>query len=96
MGAKVRADRRNQNTEPLVAVESGGHPPPCGAPESAPRHPAIAIPGADPELEADVRATAAWFEALPFELQRYLDHEALHGRGAYTRFVDVAPKPSTT
>jgi hypothetical protein len=70
MGAKVRADRRSQHAEPLVAVD----PAPL-----------------DPELEADVRAAAVWFDALPAELQRYLDHEAVYGRGAYP-----APKPPAT
>jgi hypothetical protein len=87
MGAKVRADRRSQHSEPLVAVE----------PVSAD----VAVGGAGPasaleppEIEADVRATSVWFEALPPELQRYFDHEARHGRGAY-RFVvgGAAPEP---
>ncbi len=83
MGAKVRADRRSQHPEPLVAVESGGH---------AATHPPT--PEADPDLEADVRATAAWFEALPSELQRYLDHEALHsGRRAYGSPTRRRPPP---
>jgi hypothetical protein len=37
----------------------------------------------DPELEAEVQAISAWFEALPAGLQSYLDHEARHGRDAY-------------
>ena len=37
----------------------------------------------DPELEEEVQAISAWFEALPAGLQSYLDHEARHGRDAY-------------
>ncbi len=37
----------------------------------------------DHELEAEVQAVAAWFEALPAEWQRYFDHEAQSGRRAY-------------
>ena len=39
----------------------------------------------DPELEAEVAAVAAWFEAQPPEWQRYFDHEARHGLEAYGR-----------
>ena len=35
------------------------------------------------ELEAEVRAVAAWFEALPPEWQSYFDREAKSGRQAY-------------
>jgi hypothetical protein len=38
----------------------------------------------DPDLEAEVQAVAAWFEALPPEWQRYFDHEAKSGREAYS------------
>jgi hypothetical protein len=37
----------------------------------------------DQELEAEVQAVAAWFEALSPEWQRYFDHEAKSGRQAY-------------
>ena len=37
----------------------------------------------DHDLETEVQAVAAWFEALPVEWQRYLDHEARAGRQAY-------------
>jgi hypothetical protein len=37
----------------------------------------------DAELEAEVQAVAASFEALPAEWQRYLDQEARAGRRAY-------------
>ncbi len=37
----------------------------------------------DPDLEAEVQAVAAWFDALPLEWQRYFDHEAVYGRRAY-------------
>jgi hypothetical protein len=37
----------------------------------------------DAELEAEVQAVAAFFEALPAEWQRYLDQEARAGRRAY-------------
>ena len=37
----------------------------------------------DHDLEAEVQAVAAWFDALPQEWQRYLDHEAQSGRRAY-------------
>ncbi len=40
-------------------------------------------PPADPELEAEVAAIAAWFEALPRDLQAYFDREAASGRRAY-------------
>jgi hypothetical protein len=84
MGAKVRADRRSQHAEPLVAVE-----------------PPLVEAELDADFEADVRAAAVWFEALPPELQRYFDHEALHGRGAYpsndggapSAALGSAPKP---
>lgn len=39
----------------------------------------------DPELEAEVAAVAAWFEALPAELRAYLDVEARCGQKAYAR-----------
>jgi hypothetical protein len=42
-------------------------------------------PTADHDLETEVQAVAAWFEALPAEWQRYLDHEARAGRQAYGR-----------
>jgi hypothetical protein len=38
---------------------------------------------ADSELEAEIQAVAAFFEALPAEWQRYLDQEARAGRRAY-------------
>jgi hypothetical protein len=38
---------------------------------------------ADQDLEAEVQAVAAWFDALPPEWQRYFDHEAKSGRQAY-------------
>ena len=37
----------------------------------------------DHEHEAEIEAIAAWFEALPAEWQRYLDHEARAGQEAY-------------
>jgi hypothetical protein len=88
MGAKVRADRRSQHSEPLVAVEVVPAEPVVGG----------------PDLEADVHTAALWFEALSPELQRYLDHEAQHGRGAYMAIAggsaDAAPastpKPAAT
>jgi hypothetical protein len=39
----------------------------------------------DPDLEIEVQAVAAWFDALPAEWQRYFDHEAQSGRRAYGR-----------
>ncbi|MFT3773253.1 MAG: hypothetical protein QM820_48360 [Minicystis sp.] len=39
--------------------------------------------GADPEIEVEAAAVAAWFGALPAELQAYFDHEARCGREAY-------------
>ena len=43
-------------------------------------------PGAiDPELEAEIAAVAALFDALPLDWQRYLDHEAEVGQAAYGR-----------
>jgi hypothetical protein len=46
---------------------------------------ALATPEAEPdqELESEVQAVAAWFEALPPEWQRYFDREAENGRQAY-------------
>jgi hypothetical protein len=41
--------------------------------------------GADPELEIEVQAVSAWFDALPAEWQSYFDHEAQSGRQAYGR-----------
>jgi hypothetical protein len=38
---------------------------------------------AEPEVEAEVQAIAAWFDALSPEWQRYFDHEARSGRQAY-------------
>jgi hypothetical protein len=38
---------------------------------------------AEPEVEAEVQAIAAWFDALSPEWQRYFDHEAKSGRQAY-------------
>ncbi len=37
----------------------------------------------DGELEAEVQAIAAWFDALPAEWQRHFDREAESGRQAY-------------
>jgi hypothetical protein len=37
----------------------------------------------DQELEAEIQAVAAWFDALPAEWQRYFDDEATSGRRAY-------------
>ena len=37
----------------------------------------------DHDLETEIQAVAAGFEALPVEWQRYLDHEAQTGRRAY-------------
>lgn len=42
-----------------------------------------AEPEIDHDLETEVQAVAAFFEALPPELQRYLDREAEIGRQAY-------------
>lgn len=45
----------------------------------------------DPELEAEVAAAAAWFEAQPSEWQRYFDEEARRGREAYQALREAAP-----
>jgi hypothetical protein len=37
----------------------------------------------DPDLEAEIRAVAAFFEALPAEWQAHFDREAVTGRRAY-------------
>lgn len=37
----------------------------------------------DSELEAEVQAVAAWFDALPAEWRSYFDREAESGRQAY-------------
>ncbi len=47
--------------------------------------PVDSVPPVDPELEAEVAAVAAWFEAQAPEWQRYFDHEAESGRQAYGR-----------
>ena len=39
----------------------------------------------DHDLETEIQAVSAWFEALPAEWQRYLDDEARTGRHAYGR-----------
>jgi hypothetical protein len=54
----------------VYADRSGGAP---ATPEAEP----------DQELESEVQAVAAWFEALPPEWQRYFDREAESGRQAY-------------
>jgi hypothetical protein len=51
-------------------------------------HESDAEPAGDPPasgVESEVAAVAAWFEALPVELQSYFDREASSGRGAYGR-----------
>jgi hypothetical protein len=63
------------------------HPEPLSAVEPAP---------VDPELEADVGVFAAWFEALPAELQRWFDHEAVHGRSAYAALAGGSPGAPVT
>lgn len=81
MGANVRAERRSHRPEPLAAVEPAPVDRDHGGAEDGPT-PRSADAG--PELEAEVRAAAASFDALPPAIQRWLDQEALHGRGAYT------------
>jgi len=41
------------------------------------------VPEQELELETEVQAVAAWFDALPAEWQRYFDLEARSGRRAY-------------
>ena len=69
MGSKVQAGRRGWELE--LKLESGS--------------PIVDVPAAplDPELEAEVDAVSAWFEALPAEWKAYFDHEARRGREAY-------------
>ena len=71
MVAKVHADRPSAD-----AAHPGARP---GAPSDLETE--AATP--DHDLETEVQAVAAWFEALPVEWQRYLDHEARAGRQAY-------------
>ena len=79
MGAKVYADRLIPD-----AVDDGGDPQTPGPAVLDGGDPQTPGP-AGPELEAEVQAVAAWFEALPAEWQRYFDHEAQSGRRAYGR-----------
>ncbi len=42
-------------------------------------------PSSERELEAEVQAVAAWFDALPAEWRSYFDREAESGQRAYGR-----------
>jgi hypothetical protein len=52
-------------------------------PEGAVPEAALTEAPAEPEVEAEVQAIAAWFDALSPEWQHYFDHEARSGRQAY-------------
>ncbi len=68
MGSKVTAGRRDWELEPVVPLAAT---------------PELPAPPVDPELELEVEAVSAWFEALPSQWKAYFDHEARCGREAY-------------
>jgi hypothetical protein len=67
MGAKVYADRLSPEADLIDGLVDGLE----------------AVPEQELELETEVQAVAAWFDALPDEWQRYFDLEAQSGRRAY-------------
>jgi hypothetical protein len=79
MVAKVYADRLNLDAP--SSAEGVLAPAVSMVPDVVPEGPLEGFTSR--ELEAEVQAVAAWFEALPAEWRSYFDREAESGRRAY-------------